>query len=106
MIRNPGPSAARNRPITRAAPAASGATAGRGGVLADVQAEDAAAGGKSRPPAVGDERGQAVVVEAEPVDQRLRPRQAEHARPDVARLRQRRHRPDLDEAEAERAESV
>ena len=49
-------------------------------VLADVQAEDAAAAAKARLPHVGDERGQAVVVEAEPVDQRLRSGQAEHAR--------------------------
>ena len=75
-------------------------------VLADVQAEDAAAGAKARLPDVGDERGQAVVVEAEPVDQRAGLGDAEHARLRIARLRQRRHRADLDEAEAHRAEGV
>ena len=43
----------------------------------------------------------ALAVEAEPVDHALVARQAEQARARIAGLRQRRHRADLDEAEAE-----
>ncbi len=57
-------------------------------VLADVQPDDAAGGAKAaRALHVGDEGIEAVVVEAEPVDQRLPSRQPEHARLRVARLR-------------------
>ena len=55
---------------------------------------------------VGHEGGQPLVVEAQPVDQRLRRRQAEHARLGVARLRLGRHGADLDEAEAHRTQAV
>ncbi len=84
-----------------------GALDRRGGVLADVQAEDAAGAAEAaRAPHVGEEGGQPLVVEAEPVDERAGGGQAEHARLRVARLRQRRHRADLDEAEAHRAQAV
>ena len=45
-------------------------------------------------------RGIAVIVEAEPIDQRLIARQAKQARARIARLRPRRQRADLDKAEA------
>jgi hypothetical protein len=75
-------------------------------VLADVQSEDAALLPKARALHVGDEGREPAVVEAEPVDQRVGVGQTPHSRLRVARLRQRRHRADLDEAEAERAEAV
>jgi hypothetical protein len=61
----------------------------RGGVLADVQPQQhrPCAGAKARALHVGDEGIQAFVVEAQPVDQRVGLRQAEHARLRVARLR-------------------
>src|SRR5712691_3438066 len=48
----------------------------------------------------------ADVIEAEAVDERLRLRQPEQARLGIARLRSRRHRPDLDEAEAQLRQRV
>ena len=70
--------------------------------LADVDADDdaagraAAPGAPRRPPRAG-------VVEAHAVDQRAVGGQPEHPRPRVAGLRLGGDRPDLDEAEAERA---
>ena len=79
----------------------------RRGVLADVQAEHAAGGAKAACALhVGDEGVEALVVEAQAVDQRVGGRQAEHARLRIAGLRLRRHRADLDEAEAHRAQAV
>jgi len=52
----------------------------RGGVLADVQAQDAALAAKARTLDVGQKGVEPVVVEAEPVDQRTRLLQAEDAR--------------------------
>jgi hypothetical protein len=76
-------------------------------VLADVEADDAARGAKTpRLFDVGDEGVDAVVVEPEAVDQRLRLGQPEEPRLRVAGLRLRRHGADFDEAEAERAEPV
>ena len=84
-----------------------GALDRRGGVLADVQAEDAAAAPeRGRPRDVGQEGVEAVVVETQPVDQRVGRGQPEHARLRVAGLRLRGHRADLDEAEAHRAQAV
>src|SRR5579885_1996416 len=51
-----------------------------------------------------DQRIHALVVEAEPVDDRALLGQAEHARPRITRLRPRRNRADLDEAEAHAVE--
>src|SRR5207302_2931277 len=79
------------------------ALARRVGVLADVDTEDAA------PARAGDvlhERVDADVVEAETVDERLRLRQPEQARLRIARLRARRYRADLDEAEAQLRQRV
>ena len=55
---------------------------------------------------VAHQRVDAVVVEAEAVDHRLVLGQAEHARLRIARLRPRRDRADLDEAEAQRQQRV
>ena len=74
---------------------------GRGGVLADVQAQQPALVAKVRAPDIGNEGVQPVVVEAQPVDQGLRLGQAEHARLGVARLAQGGDRADLREAEPE-----
>ena len=71
----------------------------RGGVLADVQAQRHARRalggalplfGKARRAHVRHESGHALIVEAHAVDERLRRRQPEQARPGIARLRQRR----------------
>ena len=84
-----------------------GALDRRGRVLADVQAEDAAAARESAP--AGRWRMKAArpsllkpsrLISAVALDE------AEHARLRIARLRQRRDRADLDAAEAERAEGV
>ena len=47
-----------------------------------------------------------LAVEAEPVDDALRLRQAEQARTRIARLRARRHGADLDEAESQREQRI
>ncbi len=53
-----------------------------------------------------DELVDAGVVEAHPVDDGVRLRQAEHARARIARLRARRDRAHFDKAEAERGQPV
>ena len=78
----------------------------RGRVLADVQAEDAAAGAEFRLLHVGQEGAETFVVETEPVDQRVRFGQAEHARLRIAALSFRRHGADLDETETHRRQAV
>lgn len=79
----------------------------RRGVLADVQAQDAARAAEAvRAADVVQERGQALVVEPQAVDQRVGLGQAEDARLRVARLRLGRDRAHLDEAEAHRAQPV
>mmetsp|Transcript_21394 Transcript_21394/g.82924 ORF Transcript_21394/g.82924 Transcript_21394/m.82924 type:complete len:265 (+) Transcript_21394:6278-7072(+) len=79
----------------------------RGGVLADVQAEDAAGRAEAVGALhVGDEAVQALVVEAQPVDQGLGFGQAEHARLVVAGLALGGDRAHLDEAKAHRAQAV
>ena len=55
---------------------------------------------------VAHQRIDAVVVEAQAVDDRAVLRQPEHARLRIARLRLRRHRADLDEAEAQREQRI
>ncbi len=72
-------------------------------VPADVDAEHAR---KLRALDIRDERIDAAVVEAEPVDDGLALRNAEHARLRIARLRAWRRRADFDEAEAERRERI
>ena len=68
-------------------------------VLADIGADDAAlAAARPKPRR---HRRQALAVEAEAVDERLVLDQAEEPRRRIAGLRPRRHRADLDEAEAE-----
>ena len=49
---------------------------------------------------------ESLAVEAEAIDHRLVPREAEKARTRIAGLRQRRHRADLGEAEAKRERRV
>ena len=79
----------------------------RGGVLADVQPQDAAGATEAACALhVGQEGLQPLVVEAQAVDQRAGVGQAEHARLGVAGLAQRGDRADLDEAEAHRAQPV
>ena len=73
-------------------------------VGADVDPDDAALGRPRRQPR--QHRGLALAVEAEPVDHRLIGLEPEHARPRIAGLRQRRHRADLDEAEAQAEQRV
>ena len=80
-----------------------GARVRRVEVLADVEAEDAA---PRRARDVGEEPLDAVVVEAEPVDERFGLGQPEEARLRVAGLRARRDGAAFDEAEAERREAV
>src|SRR5207244_8908234 len=75
-------------------------------ILADVDAENAASLREARASNVRDQTLDAVVVEAHPVDQCLRFRQAKQAWPGIARLRPRRHRADLDETESQRSESI
>jgi hypothetical protein len=72
-------------------------------VLADVEAQDA---GPLRAGRIGEEPLDAIVVEAEPVDERFGLRQPEEARLRIAGLRSRRDGAALDEAEPERGESV
>ena len=73
----------------------------RGGVpvLADVDPEGDGEGAEAREAAP--RRRHPLVVEAERIAQARRLRQAEEARPRIARLRPRRHRPHLQEAEAQ-----
>ena len=84
-----------------------GAFVGRVEIPADVQSEDAAAlGSEAGSRDVGEKAIEAVVVEAEAVDQRLRLREPEQPRARIAGLRPRRHRTAFDESEAERGETV
>src|SRR6185295_12926767 len=77
------------------------------GIFADVQSEDATARAEEAARAdVRNKTRDAFVVETQPIDQRLRTRQAEQPWLRVARLRARSHRADLDKAETEAAESV
>ena len=78
----------------------------RDGVLADVQAQDAAVAAKARLLDVGQEAVEAFVVEAQAVDQRARLGQAEHARLWVARLGLGRDGAHLDEAKAHGAQAI
>ena len=80
-----------------------GALDGGIGVLADVDAEDAAVLGLLD---VADQGVDAVVVETHPVDDALDLGQPEHARLGVARLRARGDRADFDEAAAHAGEAV
>jgi hypothetical protein len=80
-----------------------GAVEWRVGVLADVDAKDAAPAG---PCQIDEQPLHATVVEAEPVDQGAMLRQAEDARARVARLRAWRHRADFDKAEAQRRQAI
>ena len=73
------------------------------GVLADIDAEHPV---PARAAHVGDEGVDADVVETEAIDDRLALGNAEQARPRIARLRARRDRADLDEAETECGERV
>src|SRR5215831_5997781 len=76
-------------------------------VLADVESQNAAARGtESRPLHVGEEALDAVVVEAEAVDQRFGFRQTEESRLRISGLRARRHGAAFDEAEAEARQPV
>ena len=81
-----------------------------GGVFADVQAQQhgVAARGLSAPRAlhIGHEGVQALVVEAQAVDQGVGLRQAEHARLGVARLRFGRDRADLHKTKTHGAQAV
>src|SRR5690606_37016872 len=72
-------------------------------ILADVDAEDAAVLGRTH---VGDQRIDAVIVEAHAVDDALHLGQPEHAWARVPWLRAGRDGADLEEAEAEPGESV
>lgn len=72
-------------------------------VLADVDAEDAAVLRRTH---VREQDVDAVVVEAHAIDDAPHLGQAEHARAGVARLRARRDRADLEEAETEAGEAV
>ena len=84
-----------------------GALYGGGSVLADVQAQQhGAALAEARALHIGHEGLQALVVEAQAVDQGLRIGQAEHAGPGIARLTQRGDGADFHEAEAHGAKTV
>jgi len=76
------------------------------GVLADVQAEDAALGVKARALHIGNEGIDAAVVETHAIDDRVGRGQPEHARAWVARLRARRHGADFEKTEAEVGQRV
>jgi hypothetical protein len=73
-------------------------------VLADVDAEQAAATLGAFD--VAHQHFDAFVVEAEAIDHRAMLRQAEHARLRITRLRLRRDRADLDEAESQRQQRI
>ena len=73
-------------------------------VGADIDADDAARFGARREPRQHD--GRALAVEAEPVDHGPVRLQAKHPRARIAGLRQWRHGPDLDKAEAEAEQRV
>ena len=77
-----------------------------GGVLADVDAEDAAFLGEFGGPDVGDQGVDTGVVEAHPVDDGLRLGDAEQTRFRVACLRSRCDRADFEETEAQSGQGV
>ena len=79
---------------------------GGDGVLADVQAQDAAVLAEARALDVGQEGVQAVVVEAQAVDERVGLGQAEHAGLGVAGLGLRGHGAHFDEAKAHGAQAI